>query len=280
MWFTLKCRLKNSTAQRPKLSDGGHGRADGNRGAMLPFAAAHGLTAFSLEQNRPIAANSLITKRNQCLEYTLAINIVKAIVETLCTAPKLCCVLERALRLLCRQLSEPLADELKLSTKLGQLRRYPFTIAIGMRHQNRILLRSQLGCDDIAEISKIAVVPEHPTRNLLIAVENSEIKTHDLWLRITMPWPRANACNADEAEQSTVVMTNKCRRLCCAMNVARRNSYVSRNSEHALMRMTDSSFRASGKIPRARCVGECVIPSTGCPETDLELIKSQFKPRT
>jgi len=84
------------SAQRPKLSDGGHGRADGNRDAMPPFAAAHGLTAFSLEQNRPIAANSLITKRNQCLEYTLAINIVKAIVETLCTAPKLCCVLERA----------------------------------------------------------------------------------------------------------------------------------------------------------------------------------------
>ena len=109
---------------------------------MPPFAAAHGLTAFSLEQNRPIAANSLITKRNQCFEYTLAINIVKAIVETLCTAPKLCCVLERAL--------------------------------------------------------------------------------------------------------------------------ARRNSQVRRNSEHALMRMTDSSFRASGKIPRASCVGECVIPSTGC----------------
>jgi hypothetical protein len=64
------------------------------------------------------------------------------------------------------------------------------------------------------------------------------------------------------------------------MNMARRNSYVSRNSEHALMRMTDSSFMASGKIPRARCVGECVIPSTGCPETDLELIKSQLKPRT
>jgi hypothetical protein len=40
--------------------------------------------------------SSLITKRNQCLEYTLAINTVKAIVETLCTAPKLCCVLERA----------------------------------------------------------------------------------------------------------------------------------------------------------------------------------------
>ena len=121
-------------------------------------------------------------------------------------------------------LFEPLADKLKLSTKLGQLRRCPFTIAIGMRHQNRIILRSQLDCDDIAEIFKIAVVPEHPTRNLLIAVENGEIKTHDLWLRISMPCSRANACNADEAVQSTVVITNKRRRLCCAMNVARRNS--------------------------------------------------------
>jgi hypothetical protein len=122
-----------------------------------------------------------VGKRNERIEQILAVDIVKALVKGTRTYSVFSRVLKRPFRLFRRQGLEFGANRFEFRNETWKLGDAPFSVAIGMLHEDGEVVRRKVSGNRIPKTTEIAVMAKLPAGDLVATIpvtEYAKVEAH------------------------------------------------------------------------------------------------------